>query len=228
MTEALESWHSPDYAAAWAGEDVIAGMLELPRRLSTAIVADSGLEVAHVIDVGSGPGVYLDRFLRAFPAARGTWTDSSEAMLELARRELAEHGDRIDYRIVDAEKLAEAELGAAEVIVTSRALHHFAPDSLAGAYRAMHDLLAPGGFLFNLDHVGAPGEWEQAYRRVRGQVLGERKSRLAPHRHDYPLVPTDVQLGWLRDAGFPDPDVPWRTLYTALIMGRRERATLAG
>lgn len=221
MSETIESWHSPDYAAAWAGEDVIASMLELPRRLSTAIVADSGLDVRHVIDVGAGPGVYLDRFLRAFPDARGTWTDSSEAMLELAQKELAELGDRVDYRLVDAEKLDAAGLEPAEAIVTSRALHHFAPDSLAGAYRAMHDLLAPAGFLFNLDHVGAPGEWEPVYRRVRKQVLGERKNRLAPHRHDYPLVPTDVQLGWLRDAGFADPDVPWRTLYTALIMARR-------
>lgn len=226
MSETMESWHSRDYAAAWAGEDVIANMLELPRRLSTAIVADSGLEVAHVIDVGSGPGVYLEHFLRAFPNARGTWTDSSEAMLELAQKELAELGDRVEYRIVDAEKLDEAALEPAQVVVTSRALHHFAPDSLAGAYRAIHDLLAPGGFLFNLDHVGAPGEWEQVYRRVRKVVMGDRKNRLAPHRHDFPLVPTDVQLGWLREAGFADPDVPWRTLYTALIMGRRRRASL--
>jgi tRNA (cmo5U34)-methyltransferase len=221
MDETIESWHSPEYAAAWAGEDVIANMLELPRRLSTAIVADSGLEVTHVIDIGAGPGVYLDRFLRAFPGARGTWTDSSEAMLELAQQELAEHGDRVAYRIVDAERLAEMELEAAEVVVTSRALHHFSPESLAGVYGAVHDLLVPGGFFFNLDHVGAPGDWEQVYRRVRKQVLGERKSRLAPHRHDYPLVPADVQLGWLRDAGFAEPDTPWRTLYTALIMGRR-------
>jgi len=221
MSETMESWHSPRYAAAWAGEDVIANMLELPRQLSTALVADSGLEVAHVIDVGSGPGVYLDRFLRAFPDARGTWTDSSEAMLELGQKELAAFGDRVDYRIVDAEKLEEAGLEPAEVIVTSRALHHFAPDSLAGTYRAMHDLLAPGGFLFNLDHVGAPGEWEQVYRRVRSQFTGPRRKRLAPHRHDYPLAPVDAHLGWAREAGFADPDAPWRTLYTALILARR-------
>ena len=74
MSEALESWHSAEYAAAWAGEDVIANLLELPRRLSTAIVADAGVEVGHVIDLGSGPGTYLEHFLQAFPDARGTWT----------------------------------------------------------------------------------------------------------------------------------------------------------
>ncbi|HSP72570.1 MAG TPA: class I SAM-dependent methyltransferase [Gaiellaceae bacterium] len=221
MSEALESWHSAEYAAAWAGEDVIANLLELPRRLSTAIVADAGIEVGHVIDVGSGPGVYLERFLRAFPGACGTWTDSSEAMLDLAMERLGAYGDRVAYELVDAERLDEAPLEPAEVIVSSRVLHHFSPESLARVYRAVHGLLVPGGLFFNLDHVGAPGDWEQAYRRVRDQITGPRKQRLAPHRHDYPLPPTEAHLGWARDAGFADPDAPWRTLYTALILARR-------
>lgn len=221
MSEALESWHSRDYAAAWTGEDVVAAMLELPRRLSTAIVADAGIDVTHVVDIGSGPGVYLARFLQAFPQAHGTWTDSSEAMLELARDELAAFGDRVRYALVDAERLAEAPLEPADVVVSSRVLHHFSPESLAGVYRAVHALLRDGGFFFNLDHVGAPGDWEQVYRRVRGKFTGDRKQRLAPHRHDYPLATADSHIAWARDAGFADPDTPWRTLYTALVVARR-------
>lgn len=221
MSEPLQAWHSREYAAAWAGEDVIAGLLELPRRLSTAIVADAGIDVRHVVDLGAGPGVYLAHFLRAFPEARGTWTDSSEAMLELAREELAELGDRVAFELVDAERLAEASLASADVVVSSRVLHHFSPESLAHVYRAVHGLLPAGGFFFNLDHVGAPGDWEQVYRRVRGQFTGDRTKRLAPHRHDYPLASVDAHLGWARAAGFADPDVPWRTLYTALVLARR-------
>ena len=59
MAQQLESWHSGSYAAQWAGEDVISNMLELPRQLSAAIVGDSGIEVEHVVDLGSGPGAYL-------------------------------------------------------------------------------------------------------------------------------------------------------------------------
>lgn len=221
MSEALESWHSADYAAAWAGEDVIADMLELPRRISTAIVADAGIEVAHVIDLGSGPGIYLEHFLRAFPRARGTWTDSSEAMLGLAGERLAGFGDRVSFRLVDAEALDEAALEPAQVVVTSRVLHHFSPESLARCYRAVHGLLAPGGFFFELDHVGAPGGWEQVYRRIRPRFTGPRTKRLAPHRHDHPLAPVEAHLGWAREAGFEAPDVPWRTLHTALVVARR-------
>src|SRR5690349_25170471 len=98
----LESWHSADYAAQWAGEDVIANMLELPRRMTAAIVADAGIEVRHVVDLGSGPGVYLELLLKSFPAARGTWVDNSEAMLELGRDRLdPQFGDRIDYVVHD-------------------------------------------------------------------------------------------------------------------------------
>src|SRR5437773_2353522 len=81
------------------------------------------------------------------------------------------------------------ELPPADVIVTSRVLHHFAPASLAHVYGAAYELVPPGGFFFNLDHVGAPGDWEQRYRRIRPQFTGARKQELKPHRHDYPLAP---------------------------------------
>jgi len=217
----LETWHSPEYAGQWSAEDVIAKLLELPRRISVAIVEDAGIEVDHVVDLGAGTGTYLELFLSAFPKARGTWVDSSEAMLELAREQLAPLGDRISYVIHDVEDLATAAIEPAQVVTSSRALHHFLPESLARVYRAIYDLVTPGGFVFNLDHVGAPGDWEQVMRRVRGQFVGERTRELKPHRQDYPLARADQHASWAVDAGFADTDVPWRTFYTALVAGRR-------
>jgi SAM-dependent methyltransferase len=221
VAQQLESWHSESYAAQWAGEDVISNMLELPRQLSAAIVGDSGIDVEHVVDLGSGPGAYLGLFLSAFPNARGTWVDSSEAMLELGRKELAAFGDRVAYVIHDVERLDQATIEPAQVVTSSRALHHFSPGSLARVYRAAFDLVTPGGFVFNLDHVGAPGDWEQVYRRVRAQFTGDRKRELKPHRQDYPLARADEHAGWAAAAGFEYPDVPWRSFYTALIAARR-------
>jgi len=217
----LASWDSPDYAVEWASEDIIADMLELPRRIAVALVRDAGVDVAHVVDVGSGPGAFLALFLRAFPQARGTWIDVSDTMRGLAEARLAEFGDRVTYVIGDAEKLGELGVEPAQVVISSRAFHHFSPDSLRRVYRAAFDLLTPGGFVMNLDHVGAPGDWEQTYRRVRPQFVGKRKSSIKPHRHDYPLSRADEHGGWMEEAGFEAADTPWRMFYTALIVARK-------
>jgi hypothetical protein len=106
-------------------------------------------------------------------------------------------------------------------VLTSRVLHHFSPESLQRLYRNVYGLLEEDGLLFNLDHVGAPDDWEQRYRRIRQQFTRARKKPLAPHRHDYPLSTTADHLRWIAEAGFGTADVPWRTLYTSLIAARK-------
>jgi ubiquinone/menaquinone biosynthesis C-methylase UbiE len=221
VTTELGSWESAEYVGQWLGEDVIADLLALPRRLSLALVEDAGIEVAHVVDLGSGHGPYLETFLDAFPQARGTWVDVSAPMESEARGRLARFGDRVTYVLTDVEQLAEVAIGPASVVCSSRALHHLSPEALAEVYRVVGELVEPGGFVFNLDHVGAPGERERAYRRIRGRFTGERKKPLKPHRHDYPLARADQHAAWMEAAGFEDADVPWRLLYTALIAARR-------
>ena len=222
-TGQLGSWHSSDYVAAWAGEDAIADLLELPRRISASLVGTSGVEVRHLVDLGSGPGTYLELLLDSFPRARGTWVDSSEPMEPLARERLARFGGRVSYVLGDIEDLAGLRLDAAQVIVSSRAIHHFSHDSIRGLYRQAHELLDEGGWFFNLDHFGAPPGWKERYRPVRDEITGGRKKRLAEHREPFELTQPDVQVGWLRDAGF-DADLPWRAFFTALLAARKPPA----
>jgi SAM-dependent methyltransferase len=196
-------------------------MLALPRQISAALVADSGLQVSRVADLGSGHGPYLELLLDTFPRAVGTWVDSSAAMLEQAVPRLARFGDRIEYLLRDLEEITEVDVPQCEVVVSSRVLHHFSPESLRRFYRTAHELVAPGGFLFNLDHVGTPHGWEQRYRSIRDQFTGARKRSLQRHRHDYPLSAADDHQRWLAQAGFEAPDIPWRTFYTVLVAARR-------
>jgi hypothetical protein len=217
----LGSWHSGDYVAEWADDDVLADLLEMPRRIAAALVADSGIDVGRVIDIGSGAGPFLDVFLRAFSSARGTWVDSSEPMQRLAREQLVPLGDRVDYVIGDAERIDEVELPRAAVVVTSRMAHHFSPETMQRFYRGVYELLEPGGFFFNLDHYGAPAGWEARYRRIRPHFTGPRKKALRPHRHDFPLSEPQQHLAWLESAGFEPGDIPWRTFYSALLAARR-------
>ena len=217
----LGSWHEREFVAGWLEEDVVADLLALPRRISAALVAEAGLDVSHVIDLGAGEGPYLEVLLDAFPDARGTWVDSSAPMLDSARERLGRLADRVEFLLGDIEDFAGLPVGDADVILTSRVVHHFSPASIRRLYATVGERLRPGGFFFNLDHYGAPGDWERRYRAIREQFVGKPKRDLPPHRHDFPFSLVAAHLSWLEEAGFEPPDVPWRTFYTALLAARK-------
>jgi SAM-dependent methyltransferase len=216
----LGSWRSGEYVAAWAGDDVLAELLTLPMQITTAIVADAGVPVQHVLDLGSGPGSYLGTLLGDFPLARGTWVDSSGPMEAVARERLAGFGDRVSYVPGDVAQLEALGLGRADVVITARMLHDLPRVSQQRFYRAAYELVEPGGFFFNLDHFGAPSGWEEVYRSIRDRFTGRRRQRIAPHR-DHPLTEVGEHLEWIEEAGFEAPDVPWRTLLTGLLAARK-------
>jgi ubiquinone/menaquinone biosynthesis C-methylase UbiE len=214
------SWGSEGYVARWVEGDVLADALLVPRRLSAEIAADAGIEVRRILDLGSGTGSYLEVFLRAFPRARAVWADASEPMLERARERLTPFGDRVEFVLVDVRDLSALATTKADVVTSSRAIHHFTPDTIREVYRSAFDALSPGGFLFNLDHFAAPADWEARYRRIRPRFVPDRGDR-EPHEHDAPAQPLERHLEWLEAAGFEPPDVPWRLFYTALVAARR-------
>ena len=130
-------------------------------------------------------------------------------------------GDRVTYVIGDLELLDRIALDRTDVVVSSRALHHFSPESLSRIYRRVHELLVPGGFFFNLDHVGAPGDWEQRYRRIRAQFAGRPQAgaETAPARLSARSRRGSPPLG--RCGRLRGSRVAWRMLYSALVAARR-------
>src|SRR4026209_2988114 len=106
-----------------------------PRRLSAALVRESGIDVQRVVDVGSGPGTYLRILLEEFPDADGTWIDASDAMLARAEESLADLAPRVTFA-VGAIRDASALPLDGDVIVSSRAIHHFLPETIERFYRA--------------------------------------------------------------------------------------------
>src|SRR5204862_487381 len=94
-----------------------------------------------------------------------TWVDVSEAMRELAAEQLVELGDRVTYVVGDAERLDELAVDPAQVLVSSRTLHHFSPASLQRVYRAAFDVVAPAGVVINLEHVGGVHPPDEALGR---------------------------------------------------------------
>lgn len=177
------------------------------------------------MDLGSGPGRYLEVFLEAFPEARGSWVDSSKPMLKEARMRLGPFDDRVTYILADASRPTELEIpGDLSVILTSRMVHHFSPSEVRSLYDWAFHALSPGGWFFNLDHVGTPARWEARYRAVKAQFTGKggkADKKTSSHRHEHPYSMIDQHLSWLSETGFEVPDTPWRLFFSALISARR-------
>ncbi|HEY2523336.1 MAG TPA: methyltransferase domain-containing protein [Streptosporangiaceae bacterium] len=224
MTEqgqaAAAIWREAGFAQEWAAGDSFRDLLAFPRQMAAVIIAGDNPEPGTIADIGAGPGDFLAVMLEQFPLARGIWTDASEAMLGLARERLAPFGDRVEFRIVDMTALGGGAIPAgADVITTSRAAHHLDRAGLAEFYTEAGQLLAPGGWLVNLDHIGPDDVWDQRLRAARKQLGAQ--SNGPRHHHTYPLTSVQDHLRAFGAAGFTDVEVAWRAFFTCLFMGRK-------
>jgi SAM-dependent methyltransferase len=217
---AAQVWREPSFARAWADNDAIADLLGLPRAMAAALVADDRPDTAVVLDVASGPGDFLATLLDRLPGARGIWTDASPAMQDLATERLKGFASRTEFRLVDMTALPSAGLPTVDALLSSRASHHLDADGVAAFYRDAARLVAPGGWLVNLDHVGPPDAWDRRYRATRRQF--HRAAEGPKHHHTYPLTSEAQHLGALHAAGIDDVDVAWKAFYTCLFVGRRD------
>lgn|GEM_PF-1094526 len=212
-------WRDDGLATQWASGDRLEGLLTLPRRITADLLAASEEPVRTVLDVGSGPGAFLGTLLEHLPTARGIWTDVSTAMRSIARERLAGLGGRVEYRLADASALRDvAAPGSLDAVVTSRVTHHLGPTELADFYADARALLAPHGWIANLDHVSIAEPWAARLAAARAAVVPPNPS---PHRHDRPHPTLDAHLDALDRLGDVDVVVPWRAYATVLVVARR-------
>lgn len=97
-----------------------------------------------VIDIGCGGGLLSEGM-----AARGasvTGIDLSEKPLGVAKLHLYESGLSVDYQLISAEAMAEAQPGAFDIVTCMEMLEHV-PDP-ASVIAACARLVKPGGHVF--------------------------------------------------------------------------------
>ncbi|MEW2548109.1 class I SAM-dependent methyltransferase [Streptomyces sp. NPDC047002] len=220
---AAQVWSDPAFATAWLGGDPDGArdLLSLPRTIAAQLIAEEKPEPELVVDIASGAGKFLSVLLTAFPKARGVWMDVSETMLQQARKDLADFGDRVTFQVGDMQALRAAGLPeGADVVLSSRASHHLDRAQLHAFYQEAAGLLAPDGWLVNLDHIGPEDVWDRRYRSVRKKYWAPRNP--APkHHHNYPLTSVEDHIDGYRAAGLTEVDVAWKAFYTCLFAGRR-------
>lgn len=104
----------------------------------------SPLAEKSVLDVGCGGGILAEGMAKI--GARVTGIDAGKAPLGVARRHALDSGLDIVYRRVTAEKLAQTEAGAFDVVTCMELLEHVPnPPSVV---QACSRLVQPGGDVF--------------------------------------------------------------------------------
>jgi SAM-dependent methyltransferase len=215
----IESWASTEYATDWERADGLSGMLRFPWAIATTLIGrDTPPE--RVVDVGSGPGTFLETVLRAYPEAQGVWVDGSPGMLEQARQRLEPFAGRVQFVVEDAANLTGIEAAHdADVVLNSRIAHHFDKEGLVAFYTSAAQVLRPGGWLVTLDHILPPGDWDRRYRDVLPAFAGSNAGK-PTHPHYFPYPTMDDHLAAFKATGFTDSDLAWRAFYTCLFVGR--------
>jgi trans-aconitate methyltransferase len=185
-------WQSTDYVAGWIDHDVTRDPERRPllRRMLSSVPFSPDAEL-EVLDVGAGYGVVTEEVLAAFPAARVTLQDYSQAMLDQAHRRLASHADRLSYVLADLMDPAWPQRvgGPFDLAVSAIVLHNLGSrEKIFACYPAIHGLLRPGGYFLNCD------------RFVDG---------------------ADRHLTALRDAGFGRVECTWQDAPRAIVIATR-------
>lgn len=167
------------------------------RRLARDI-AGFAPDGAHLLDVGTGPGVLLAELARIRPDLRLTGVDPSPDMVAAARRNCARHGERIVALEGDAARLPLDD-HSVDLVISSFSLHHW--DDPAAAAPELARVLRPGGRVVIYDFPTAPFDALVEAAWVRS-VLGAQPARREELRVGFPLFTRSVRLT-MEHAGAP-------------------------
>lgn len=193
------------------------------------------------LDLGSGDGVLASAILDEYPQARGVVVEFSNPMLESARRQLHAHAHRVDFVLADFHQpdwtYKVAPLAPIDAIVSGFAIHHLYDTRKEVLYREIFDLLAAEGVFINIEHVSSAIRWTESVwddcmiDAIFGQDLkaspGKKRAEVAREYYlrvsgDEGIVaPLEVQLDWLREAGFENVDCYLKVQELALFGGQR-------
>jgi SAM-dependent methyltransferase len=203
-------------------------------------------EPFELVDLGGGSGRLVERVLERFTGARVTVVDQSEPFLALAERRLARFAPRAAFLQRRLQDNWGAELSAApNVIVSTSAIHHLAPEEKQLLFARCLAALAPGGTFINGDeyrptddreYLALFEEWStHMFGALDEGRIPESFRATLDYWHDRnirrfgePKASGDdchetiaAQVGYLRNVGFVDVETIWAVKFWGVLATRK-------
>lgn len=150
------------------------------------------------LDLGVGTGLELTLLFEKLPDARVYGVDISENMLaKLAQRPFADRVTAVNGDFFDVAFTGGNFPDGYDAVISSSALHHFAPEDKRRLYAKVFDALLPGGCFICADCIYSTYEEEK-------RVFDNYEQLLTEWRHvDTPLA-EETERRLLTEAGFSD------------------------
>ena len=170
---------------------------------------------AHILDLGCGTGLELERYLAQNPAAHITGIDLSKAMLEA----LSSKFPHKNLTLIHASYF-DAELGAEQyhAAVSVESLHHFTAERKLSLYKKLLRSLKPKGYFILTDYFAESEALEKEYFSDLEHLKREQGiTDDAFYHYDTPLtVEREVEI--LKKSGFSQVEIlkNWGATYTLI------------
>jgi len=167
---------------------------------------------ARVLDLGAGTGLLSLLLAAVRPDVSLCLVDVSTAMLDLARRHLADRGLVAQFHPADlTDDLPE---GPWDAVVSALAIHHLVDDDKRRLFERVCRSLRPGGVFVNAEQVAGPTPaLDAAYHRrwlhettALGATAEDHAGAAVRMAHDLPS-PVFEQCRWLEESGFAHVDL---------------------
>jgi SAM-dependent methyltransferase len=203
---------------------------------------------ARILDLGAGTGSLAGPMLARFPQASVVALDLDPVLMAIGRGALGDAGERLAWRQVDLRAEGwPSELAADQpfdAVVSIATLHHFSSRELGGIYRALAEIIRPGGIVINAEGlatgradsplaqrfhevrrrgmVPADGWWEAISENpALAEAVAERETLRGRMHGAGPRLSAEAHLRALRRAGFQDAALGWRSFDEAAVVGLR-------
>jgi tRNA (cmo5U34)-methyltransferase len=199
--------------------------------------------IKRFIDLGAGDGILSQIILERFNESQGCLIDFSEKTLESAYKRLANYLHRFKILNCDMsdphwqEKTFNPQAETVDAVVSGYAIHHLSHGRKYELYQEIYDHLSHNGIFINVEHVASTSRWgemlndelridtllfveeKQENGRTREQITRDVHAR--KDKTDNNLLSTETQCDWLREIGFKDVDVYFKSFEMAVFAGKR-------